>query len=206
MATASALMSDGMAATIGKKELAAALNWSRPKLDRELLRNRNFPVVSRGDQSGGWQFDLEAVRAYLNGAPAPAPDTKKKAAAKTPPAIDKAQLRDAVAPPLPAPSPSPRRSAQHAGEASARQRKDEADAGLRELKLEVERGKYVLREEVRQVLISIFAGLGNDLDALPEEITKRCDLPESLAETIRALIDEARRTMAKRAESLLGDG
>jgi hypothetical protein len=35
------------------------------KLDRRLDEDADFPVVSRGTQAGGWQFDLEAVKAYL---------------------------------------------------------------------------------------------------------------------------------------------
>src|SRR5581483_1798077 len=118
--------------------------------DRRLKEDKFFPVVSRGDQSGGWQFDKHAVVRYLNG-DAPAPKAK---------GIDLAQLRDAVKKPAsrtkgidpaaeetavqvvdalkgassnerkPNGRAQPRASAYHSGEASARQRKDEADAAL----------------------------------------------------------------------------
>lgn len=186
-------------ATIGKQELAGALGWSRPKLDRELKRDANFPVESRGDQSGGWRFDLAKVRAHLGGVPAP--NSEKK-----PPAIDKAQLRDAVKPPSsipPLPVPAPRRSAHHAGEASARQRKDEADASLKENKLRIENGELVPRAELRQQLAHLMVGLGHGLDTLPEKIAKLCGLPDDAVPGIRAAIDEIRREMVTTAQPLL---
>lgn len=187
---------------VGKKEIAEHLRWSRPRLDRELERNPHFPVVSRGDQSGGWKFDKAAIDRYLTGAPA-------KAA--KPPAIDKAQLRDVVAQPLPqveahtpkpAPSSAPRRSAHHAGEASAKQRKDDADASLKEDKLRELRGELVERGDLRQKLSMLMVGIAHDLDALPEKIVKECGLPEDAAPGIRTMIDQIRVEMVKRAEPM----
>jgi hypothetical protein len=54
-----------MSQTVGKKELCAHLGWSRSRLDRVLERDPNFPVVSRGDQQGGWSFGTGAVDLYL---------------------------------------------------------------------------------------------------------------------------------------------
>jgi hypothetical protein len=206
MAAAAALASDGMAATIGKKELALALGWARTRLDRRLATDPKFPIVSRGDQSGGWQFDLLAVRQYLSSNGKPAAKSASKKGARLP-AIDKAQLRNAVAPPAAKPMPgSPRRSAHHEGEATARQRKDAADAALKENKLALETGELVVKSEVRQMLTELFAGLGQDLDAAPEEITKRCELPEDAAPGIRKVIDDIRTSMVKRFEPHLSDG
>lgn len=183
-----------MAATIGKKELCEALGWSRPKLDRRLKSDGNFPVAGRGDQSGGWQFDLQRVRDYLGGVTRPKAKRQPKAVA-----------RAAAPEPEPLPIPRPvRRSADHAGEATAKQRKDEADAQLKEMKVAAAAGSLVPREEVEQVLQLICAGLGNDLDALPEEIVKACGLPTEALEVIRKKIDAARENMVMRGGKLIG--
>ena len=197
---------DAPAPPIGKAQLAAELSWSRPKLDRRLESDGAFPVVSRGDQSGGWKFDLAQVQAHLGiGSPA---KSKKKSAPAAAPVLDQAQLRDTVKPPTPVATPaSPvgaRRSAHHSGEATARQRKDAADAALRENKLRQENGELVDRSEMRQVLAGIFISLGSDLDGLPEQIAKVLDLPDS-APVIRDLIDKARTEMVARAAPLLAD-
>jgi hypothetical protein len=51
--------------TVGKKDLAAALTWSRMRLDRRLEHDANFPVVAQGTRAGGWAFDVFAVKTYL---------------------------------------------------------------------------------------------------------------------------------------------
>jgi hypothetical protein len=50
---------------IGKKQLCEELGWSRSRLDRRLNEDETFPVLSRGNQAGGWSFDLVTVKAYL---------------------------------------------------------------------------------------------------------------------------------------------
>lgn len=196
---------------VGKAALAQSLSWSRPKLDRRLSEDPHFPVLSRGNQAGGWQFDEAAVRRYLNGGAAKAGPAKEKSKPSPPPAIDRAQLRDAVAPPAPPtpavpvrPAAPGRRSAHHHGEATARQRKDNAEASLRENKLRIENGELVDRGELRQELATIFAALGSDLDGLPEAIAKLLDLPDEVPR-IRDLIDKVRTQMVSNASGLLAD-
>lgn len=190
-------MSAPAAQTVGKSGLAAAIGWTRPTLDRRLKSDPNFPVKKRGNQAGGWEFDPVAVRAYLGGEPAA-------------PAIDQAQLRDAIKPPeLPPPSVAPtvrqpRRSQHHQGEATARQRKDAADAALRENKLKVENGELVDRGQLRQDLSQVIASLGEDMDALPEEIAKAFNRPDD-APQIREVIDKVRTRMVARASKFLTD-
>lgn len=212
MGAATAPQGTGRMSGVGKKELCVALGWSRPKLDRRLLSDPAFPVLNRGDQSGGWQFDLVAVNAYLGGAPtAPTP---------APPAIDQAQLRDALAPPAPqlaatvvassggvansrtAPT---RRSAHHEGEATARQRKDDAQAALLEIKLAVERGEVIPRTEVEAVTTELFTVVAGELDALPEDILKALELPpnDEMAERLRMRLDELRFTLHQKLTPLL---
>ncbi len=188
---------------MGKKDLAAALGWARTTLDRRLQSDPAFPIVARGDQSGGWQLDLDAVRRGYNMAERPPAAPETSAA----PAIDEAQLRDAIAPalprlPQPAPPP-PRRSAYHPGEATARQRKDEADAALREDRLRQQRGELVSITDVRATLQQVFATLGHAIDALPEKLVKLCDLPEDAAGPIRPVVDQIRREMVRVAQEIL---
>jgi hypothetical protein len=220
-------MQAAMAEIVGKKELCSHLGWGRPRLDRTLERDKFFPVVSRGDQSGGWKFRKAEVDAYLTGDPSPK-------------GIDLAQLRDAVKQPAPAtaetkkrpsgnrlppeaeatavtvvaalqgasakPEGKARKSAYHSGEASARQRKDDADASLKEDKLRELRGELVSKAEIRQALSTVFARLGHDLDGLPEKIVKALDLREDAAPGIRAMIDQVRTEMVRGAEALLAKG
>ncbi|CAB3759401.1 hypothetical protein [Paraburkholderia solisilvae] len=53
---------------VDKKQLCERLGWSRPKLDRRLRTDENFPVLWRSNRSGPWQFDLDAVVAHLEAA------------------------------------------------------------------------------------------------------------------------------------------
>lgn len=55
------------AQTIGKAALAKYLGWSRPTLDKRIDEDPRFPVRSRGNQGGGWTFDVGDVEAYLRG-------------------------------------------------------------------------------------------------------------------------------------------
>lgn len=170
------------AGTIGKAALAALLRWGRPRLDRRLEADAQFPVVKRGDQSGGWEFDPAAVKAYLDGAPSPE---------RSPPAIDQAQLRDAVARPASSPE-QPRRSAYHQGEATAKQRYDSARADREEIKALLEAGDLVDKTRTATVVTTMLARLGKGFDGLPEAIRSRLDLPDENRAVIREMCDELR--------------
>lgn len=51
--------------SMGKKELCEALGWSRPRLDRRLAEDADFPVLQRGNRGGGWRFELATVIGHL---------------------------------------------------------------------------------------------------------------------------------------------
>lgn len=159
---------------IGKAELAKALGWSRPRLDRRLETDRHFPVANRSP----WQFDLAAVKAYLD--PPAVPSIGQ--------IIDRAQLADLVKPPAPAPP-----SARHRGEATARQRKDEADAQLKELKLQQQKDQLVSRAEVTAAVATMLTVLGKSLDGLPDAICRMLGLPDAANPVIREQVDDMRR-------------
>ena len=189
---------------VGKKALAAHLGWARTTLDRRLKTDPKFPARSRGDQSGGWEFFIPEVDEYLGERPSAAPPVPTKSTKPAPP-IDKAQLRDAVAPALPKTEvlAPPRRSAHHRGEATARQRKDEADASLREDKLRQNRGELVDLSELRQVLFDVVSRLNQRLEALPDKMQEVTQAPDEALPGFRAFADDLRRDLHKDLQPLL---
>ena len=162
-------------AVVGKKELCAHLNWSRPTLDRRLAQDPNFPVMLRGDQGGPWAFDVATVESYLTAG----------TLSKTPPA--------------------PTAKVEHVGEATARQRRDHAQAALFEDKLARERGALVEADKMRMAVSTMLAALGESLTALPDKIVRDLNLPEMAAPRIRAMIDAMRRTAVDDLRTLLSD-
>ncbi len=179
------------AAIVGKRELAAALNWSRPTLDRRLLQDPTFPVRRRGSQAGGWEFELAAVHAYLNGVRAPEP------------ADDQPAEPDAE-PSTPA-GPGGEGRAAHQGEATARQRRDQADAALKEDRLRRQRAELVDVEMMRQSVSTMLAGVATKLNNVPDAIVRRLGLPETAGPVIRDEIDRIRKTMVEDLRAVLID-
>lgn len=187
---------------VGKAELAQALRWSRPKLDRRLDEDPRFPVLKRGQRGGGWEFDLPAVLAYLGvtsvGDARPAPQTTNKPSA--PPASRKpakAAAARAEAPLDGAPG------VQHHGEQTAAQRLKNAQAAREEDKLRQARRELVEAEEMRMVLGTMLAHLGKGLDGLPDTLVRRLGLQEEAGETIREQVDDLRRAMVNDLQVLL---
>ncbi|PWC74049.1 hypothetical protein [Azospirillum sp. TSH64] len=183
--------------TVGKKELVEALGWTRPKLDRRLESDAGFPVVTRGTKAGGWEFDLAAVRAYLDPEAAPPPPPRsapprpapRRPAPPPPPVFD---LEDEEDP------PAPRRrqgSAQHAGEATAKQRKDAAQAAMIEDKLRLSRSELVEAEEMRTVLATMLSHLSKGIDGIPVLMIKRLGLDEDAMPVLREIVDDLRSQM-----------
>jgi len=182
--------------TVGKAELANALGWTRPKLDRRLDSDPTFPVVTRGTRAGGWEFDLEAVRAYLAGEAPPAPAAK--AAAARPAPTPRAARAEPPAPPpeaTPGTTAKPSAPAAHAGEGTAKQRKDNAQAAMLEDKLRLSRKELVEAEEMRTVLATMLAHLSKGVDGIPVLMLKRLGLPEDALPVLREIVDDVRSQM-----------
>lgn len=186
--------------TVGKKELAEALGWTRPKLDRRLESDAGFPVVTRGTKAGGWEFDLAAVQAYLDPEEAPPlpprPARSRPASRKSappPPAFDP-DLEDDDEGDTPAPSRR-RAPAQHAGESTAKQRKDAAQAAMLEDKLRLSRGELVEAEEMRTVLATMLSHLAKGIDGIPVLMVKRLGLEENALPVLREIVDDLRGQM-----------
>ena len=167
---------------LNKQELCNALNWSAPRLDRRLTSDPNFPVRKRGTRAGGWEFVLADVMAHLTSPPAdgavPRPGRPPKTAAEEAAAL-------AAAP------------AEHQGEATAKQRKDQASAALLEDKLRRDRGELLDREELRMVIGDALARFSSGLDSLPEQIVKRLGLEDAKTERVREVVNELRAALVQ---------
>ena len=195
--------------TLGKAELCKALGWSRPTLDRRLARDPQFPVLAPGGQGVSWSFDLAAVCAYLGRAvPEVADDAgpvpTDPPVADAPAAVAEPQRREKVIT-LPSAPPPSSGGDEHltGGEATARQRRDLAQAKLLEDRLRQQRGELVEVEEMRSVLSTAVAHLGKGLDRLPDQVVKTLGLPEETADQIRALVDDMRNTMVEELHGLM---
>jgi len=191
--------------TIGKAALCAALGWTRPRLDRRLDSDGNFPVAKRGTRAGGWEFDLAAVRAYLGAepaidAPAEAPKSIKPKSAARPPIDSRTPFAEPKFTVVPPAGVEP---VAHTGEQTARQRRDAVQAEILEDKLRRDRGELVQVEVMRQVLNTMLVHLGKGLDRLSDQVVERCRLPEEYADQIRGVTDDLRRAMADELRVLL---
>lgn len=189
--------SDGL---IGKAALCEALGWTRPKLDRRLEGDENFPIAHRGTRAGGWEFDLATVRAYLEGAPRRAPS---KSVSPTAPAASEngnpyPGARYTVVPPAGV------EPVVHSGEQTARQRRDAVQAEILEDKLRRDRGDLVQAEVMRQVITKMLVHLGKGMDRLADQVVEKLGLPEESADSIRELTDDLRTTMVDELKVLLG--
>ena len=193
---------------IGKAALCAALGWTRPRLDRRLESDGNFPVAKRGTRAGGWEFDLAAVRSYLGAEPAiEVPTESTESTASTKPKAERVPIDSRTPfaePKFTVVPPAGVEPVVHAGEQSARQRRDAVQAEILEDKLRRDRGELVQVEVMRQVLNTMLAHLGKGLDRLSDQVVERCRLPEEYADQIRVVTDDLRRTMADELRVLLG--
>lgn len=199
---------------VGKAGLCEALGWARPRLDRRIESDGTFPVAKRGTRAGGWEFDVEIVRAYLGGAfhqPTPAAaaqSTQKVAKARK---ADGARIDAREHPDNPYPGarytvvpPAGVEPLVHAGEQTARQRRDAVQAEILEDQLRRNRGELVQVEVMRQVLNTMLAHLGKGLDRLSDQVVELLNLPEESSADIREITDELRRVMSDELKVLLG--
>jgi phage terminase Nu1 subunit (DNA packaging protein) len=193
------------AEAVGKADLAVALGWTRPRLDRRLDQDPNFPVKKRGTRAGGWEFDLQEVLEYL-GQPADGSAGAPQARPSSPDATGRSPGRHKLARTAAAARDSHGHAApgvHHHGEQTAAQRLKNAQAAQAEDKLRLSRRELVEAEEMRMVLGTMLAHLGKGLDGLPDTIVRRYGLQEETGEGIRGLVDELRRNMVADLQALL---
>jgi phage terminase Nu1 subunit (DNA packaging protein) len=189
---------------IGKAALANELGWSRPKLDRRLESDPHFPVVYRGGKGNGrgWQFDLDAVQNYLAGNPesAETPDAIRESSSTKP--ISNGKKDSSGDPDVTQIDERPRTS-EHQGEATARSRRDTAQAQILEDKIRKDRAQLVEVEDLRNTLSTVLLHLGKRLDTLPDSIVARCNLAPAHAISIRELVNNIRTSMVKELQQLM---
>jgi phage terminase Nu1 subunit (DNA packaging protein) len=176
-------MSEAVAAApriVGKKALCEdVLRWSRMRLDRRLEADPEFPVVTRGTQAGGWAFDADAVLAYLGAS------------------VNEPEADDA--------EPAPVR-VQHQAEETARSRLNAAQAQLAEDKLRERRGELVEAAPLQMALADTVTRVATGLNALPDVLVRRLNLPATATEIIRQEVDGIRRSLVIGLREQLGDG
>jgi hypothetical protein len=171
-----------MSSTIaGKGALCAALGWTRPRLELRLESDPNFPIKRRGRLNGtgvnAWEFDIEAVKAYLGG--------YANASGGSP--GDSSQ---------PAEGEALRNNAEAAGgafdvrERSARQRRESAQAELLENKLLRQNAAFVERDDLEAVMATMTQHIEAGIEGLPAMIAERLGLDDEQLENIRPLTDE----------------
>lgn len=182
---------------VGKKDLCDFLGWSRPTLDARLKKDPLFPVRSRGDRTGGWEFEPKAVEAYLKGevlaAPVAAPEPEPEPAE---PEVEAAEPTAKV-------HRFPAQKLQHTGEATARQMRDTADAELKFDRLRRMRGELVEAADVREVLATLLVEMRSTLTALPDQLVRDFGLSDRLGFAVRAKIEGAMRGLVTKLQSQL---
>ncbi len=181
---------------VGKKALCLHLGWARPTLDNRLKKDPLFPVRTVGNQTGGWEFSKREVDAYLRPALAPTP------AAETAPNVQLFAGDEGEAPPLPR-ALTPGR-AQHEGERTARQLKDQADAEWVLDKLRRSRGELVQAADMRDVLATVLVKLRSELTSLPDALAKEYGLDERKAYALKVRIEAMMRAAVTDLRARLG--
>lgn len=176
---------------VGKKALCEVLRWSRPTLDARLNTDANFPVRQRGTRGGGWAFSKTEVLAYLAGA-AHAP----------PAAVSDEESGGADVLPFVAPAAGVR--AEHKGEASARQLRDQAAAEWTLDKLRRNRGELVEAADMRDVLSTVLTKLRTSITSLPDAMVKEFGLSERTGYAMKARIEAALRAAVLELRAELG--
>lgn len=86
----------------------------------------------------------------------------------------------------------------------ARARNEAAKASMNELKLEVERGRLVPREAVRQASAVALAVLAQSLRSMPDNLERTLSLKPEVVEAISVQVDAALTELARAFEAMAG--
>ncbi|CAB3759405.1 hypothetical protein [Paraburkholderia solisilvae] len=183
--------SGSSASQVGKSALCRLLGWSRPKLDLRLETDAVFPVLQRGAQGGGWRFDPAAVLDYLQGDIGLEQGMPREPGHACDDAASAARQRPAVT---------------HAGEHSARQRRDVVQAEILEEKLRRDRGELVLTKDVRHITTIMLTHIGKRLDQLGDDLCARFAAADAGGvAAIRSVINELQASARRDVGSFFED-
>jgi phage terminase Nu1 subunit (DNA packaging protein) len=173
---------------VNMEEMADILRISIPTLKRLMKRYPDFPVVARGSNGVPWQFDADAVIAFVRAR------REAEAAASAERDADLAQ----ISLPLEEAVPPEERAL------SASDRLKNAQAMLKEDEVARQRGFLVLTSEMRQRLAPAWAELGQSLQAMPATLGRRHNLPDAVVRDMRAMIAAKQREIHATLQDLLG--
>ena len=172
---------------VNKRELSSLLKCSLPTLDSLLDRHGDaFPVVQRGSNGIAWQFDPEAVTAFLRAEQ----DREEAELAARAEALDQYRL------PGLEPQPTP----------SGAKPKDILDT-LRAQRLQhdmaKQAGHLVWTTQVRQQLTTAVIGLNTFLHGLPGQCGRRFNLPDAVVADMARLIADQQAAFQRQLRELL---
>jgi len=176
---------------VNKRDLALkVLRCSLPTLDAWIARDASFPVVTRGGNGVEWQFDPQAVLAYI----ATAKEAEEKAGAERQVFFAQFALPiDEAAPP-------------GSSDLSPAQRLKIAKARQAEQQLARETGFLVETAKVRQALQTACAGMAKALQLLPRTICAEFNLPDEIERAVGRRIADSQRRMVADLQAALGQG
>ncbi|MDR3438963.1 hypothetical protein [Telmatospirillum sp.] len=173
---------------VNKRELATKiLKCSLPTLSALMERYPDFPVHQRGANGVEWLFDAVAVSEFLEKI-----REDERRAAET-----RSEFFNQFSLPIDAPEFEGQK------ELTPTQRASLAKARLAERKLAVESGMLISKAEMRQTLTGALGKLGRFLETLPGQVARQHGLPEEVARSMSAAIDEQRRVFVKEMQEAL---
>lgn len=173
--------------SVNMDEMAGILGVSLPTMRALLKRYEDFPVLSRGAKGIAWQFDPEAVVAFMR---------DQQEAERAAQAARDELLAQVVLPGLDPP--------EGAGTVSAQDRLRTAQAMRAEDALAKERGFLVAKHEMRAALIGIWPELTRSILAIPGQMARQHNLPPAVERDMRNRAITALRDTHGRLTHALG--
>lgn len=164
---------------VNKRELARLLKISPPTLDARLDAEPEFPISQKGGPGVPWEFNtadvLEYERAKIEAERA---ETRRRAEAL-------AKIQPGMF--------TPGEEGPENPDYTPQQRLQAARAATAERKLARDARLLVHTGEVKQALEDLFASLGRKMDQLPQDLTRKFNLPSEVARHIKSDLDDWRR-------------
>ncbi|GAB2912881.1 hypothetical protein GCM10027093_58990 [Paraburkholderia jirisanensis] len=176
---------------VTKSALCRLLRWSRPKLDLRLDTDAGFPVLQRGVKGGGWRFDPDAVVAYLEG---------ESCSGEGLAVESELGLRAKATP-----APRQRSPIAHAGEETARQRRDVVQIEILTDKLRHDRRELVQVDQMNCMLSLMLKHIDDSLDALTSQLSVKLKVSADGEAAIHDLINDLKKAAALELRSLTDD-
>jgi phage terminase Nu1 subunit (DNA packaging protein) len=172
---------------VNLEEMARKLGISRPTMREMITRYPDFPVLREGTNGVPWQFDPEAVIAFVQARRA------EEEAGKA----ERSELLAQIS--LPDSLLAPPEDLQ----ITPSERLKNAQAMMKEDELRKQRQFLVATAEMRQRLSAAWTPLNQALQALPAAIGRRHNLPDDVVRAMRRYIEGQQRDLHRRLVDLL---